>query len=68
VANAQLAVEEADPRVRLVVNMAGRLDRLAGRLAQPNRPLLAIPRKAAIARYADPLPALTEVIWPGVRL
>ena len=69
VANAQmLAGEQDDPRVAVVINQAGRLDRLANRVAQPERPLIAIRRRSAIARYADPLPALTAVIWPGVRL
>ena len=69
VANAQmLASEQEDPRVAVVINQAGRLDQLASRVAQGERPLLAIPRRTAIARYADPLPALTAAIWPGVRL
>jgi hypothetical protein len=68
VANAQmLAGEQDDPRVAVVINQAGRLDRLASRVAQPERPLIAIPRRPAIARYADPLPALTAAIWPGIR-
>ena len=69
VANAQmLASEQQDPRVAVVINQAGRLDQLASRVAQGERPLLAIPRRTAIARYADPLPVLTAAIWPGVRL
>lgn len=69
VANAQmLAGEQDDPRVAVVINQAGRLDRLASRVAQAERPLLAIPRRPAIARYADPLPDLTAAIWPGIRL
>ena len=69
VANAQLlAGEQDDPRMAVVINQAGRLDRLASRVAQPERPLIAIPRRPAIARYTDPLPALTAAIWPGVRL
>jgi hypothetical protein len=52
----------------VVINQAGRLDRLASLVAQPERPLIAIPRRPAIARYTDPLPALTAAIWPGVRL
>ena len=69
VANAQmLASEQDDPRVAVVINQAGRLDQLASRVAQGERPLLAIPRRTAIARYADPLPVLTAAIWPGVRL
>ena len=68
VANAQmLAGEQDDPRVAVVINQAGRLDRLASRVAQPERPLIAIPRRPAIARYADPLPALMAAIWPGIR-
>ena len=68
VANAQLlAGEQDDPRVAVVINQAGRLDRLASRVAQTERPLIAIPRRSAIARYADPLPALTAAIWPGVK-
>lgn len=68
VANAQmLAGEQDDPRVAVVINQAGRLDRLASRVAQPERPLIAIPRRPAIARYTDPLPALTAGIWPGIR-
>ncbi len=68
VANAQmLAGEQDDPRVAVVINQAGRLDRLASRVAQPERPLIAIPRRPAIARYADPLPVLTAAIWPGIR-
>jgi hypothetical protein len=68
VANAQmLAGEQDDPRVAVVINQAGRLDRLASRVAQPERPLIAIPRRPTIARYADPLPALTAAIWPGIR-
>jgi len=68
VANAQmLASEQDDPRVAVVINQAGRLDQLASRVAQGERPLLAIPRRTAIARYADPLPTLTTVIWPGVK-
>jgi len=69
VANAQmLAGEQDDPRVAVVINQAGRLDQLASRVAQGERPLLAIPRRTAIARYVDPLPALTAVIWPGIRI
>ena len=69
VANAQLlAGEQDDPRMAVVINQAGRLDRLASRVAQPERPLIAIPRRPAIARYADPLPALTAAIWPGIRI
>jgi hypothetical protein len=69
VANAQLlADEQDDPRMAVVINQAGRLDRLASLVAQPERPLIAIPRRPAIARYTDPLPALTAAIWPGVRL
>jgi len=69
VANAQvLAGEQADPRVAVVINQAGQLDQLANRLAQTARPLLVIPRRPAIARYADPLPLLTAAIWPGIRL
>jgi hypothetical protein len=69
VANAQLlAAEQDDPRMAVVINQAGRLDRLASLVAQPERPLIAIPRRPAIARYTDPLPALTAAIWPGVRL
>jgi len=69
VANAQLlADEQDDPRMAVVINQAGRLDRLASLVAQPERPLIAIPRRLAIARYTDPLPALTAAIWPGVRL
>jgi len=68
VANAQaLLAEAADPRRRLVLNLASNLDQLATRLARPDQPWLAIPRRAAIARYADPLPALTAAIWPGIR-
>jgi hypothetical protein len=69
VANAQvLAGEQADPRVAVVINQAGRLDRLASRVAQSAQPLLVIPRRPAIARYRDPLPLLTAAIWPGIRL
>ena len=69
VANAQmLASEQDDARVAVVINQAGRLDQLASRVAQGERPLLAIPRRPAIARYADPLPSLTAVIWPGIRI
>lgn len=68
VANAQAVLGEQDePRVRLVLNLASRLDRLASRLARLMRPAIAIPRRSAIARYADPLPMLTAAIWPGVR-
>jgi Flp pilus assembly CpaE family ATPase len=67
VANAQLlAGEPDDPHVTWVLNQAGRLDRLAGRLASGARPWLVLPRRPAIARYADPLPALTAAVWPGV--
>jgi len=69
VANAQmLASEQDDARVAVVINQAGRLDQLASRVAQGERPLIAIPRRTAIARYTDPLPALTAVIWPGIRI
>jgi hypothetical protein len=69
VVNAQmLASEQDDPRVTVVINQAGRLDQLASRVAQGERPLIAIPRRPAIARYADPLPSLTAVIWPGIRI
>jgi hypothetical protein len=68
VANAQAVLGEQDePRVRLVLNLASQLDRLASRLVQPTRPVIALPRRPAIARYADPLPMLTAAIWPGVR-
>jgi hypothetical protein len=68
VANAQAVLGEPDaPRIRLVLNLASQLDRLASRLAQPTRPVIALPRRPAIARYADPLPMLTAAIWPGVR-
>lgn len=69
VVNAQmLASEQDDPRVAVIINQAGRLDQLASRVGQGARPLLAIPRRTAIARYADPLPSLTAVIWPGIRI
>jgi len=69
VANAQAVLGEQDAsRFRLVLNLAGSLDRLASRLAQPARPVIAIPRRTAIARFTDPLPDLTAAIWPGVRL
>jgi len=69
VANAQAALAEAaDPRQRLALNLAGNLDRLATRLARPEQPWVAIPRRPAIARCADPLPMLTAAIWPGIRL
>jgi len=69
VVNAQmLASEQDDPRVAVIINQAGRLDQLASRVAQGEQPLLAIPRRTAIARYADPLPSLTAVIWPGIRI
>jgi len=68
VVNAQAVLGEQDePRVRLVLNLASQLDRLASRLVQPTRPVIALPRRPAIARYADPLPMLTAAIWPGVR-
>jgi hypothetical protein len=68
VANAQAVLDEQDePRVQLVLNLASQLDRLASRLVQPTRPVIALPRRPAIARYADPLPMLTAAIWPGVR-
>jgi hypothetical protein len=69
VANAQAALAEAnDLRQRLALNLVGNLDRLATRLARPAQPWVAIPRRPAIARYADPLPILTAAIWPGIRL
>ena len=69
VVNAQmLASEQDDPRVAVIINQAGRLDQLASRVAQGERPLLAISRRTAIARYVDPLPSLTAVIWPGIRI
>jgi hypothetical protein len=69
VANAQAALAEAsDPRQRLALNLADNLDQLATRLARPDQPWVAIPRRATIARYADPLPMLTAAIWPGIRL
>jgi hypothetical protein len=69
VANAQAVLGEQDAsRFRLVLNLASNLDRLASRLAQPTRPVIALPRRTAIARYADPLAMLTATIWPGVRL
>lgn len=69
VANAQAALAEAsDPRQRLALNLAGNLDQLATRLARPEQPWVAIPRRTAIARYTDPLPMLTAAIWPGIRL
>ena len=68
VANAQALLAEADdPRRQLVLNLASNLDQLATRLARPNQPWLAIPRRAVIARHADPLPMLTAAIWPGIR-
>jgi hypothetical protein len=68
VANAQAALAEADdPRQRLALNLAGNLDQVAARLARPEQPWVAIPRRTAIARCADPLPMLTAAIWPGIR-
>ena len=68
VVNAQAVLAEADdPRQRLVLNLAGHVDQLATRLARPEQPWVAIPRRPAIARYADPLPMLTTAIWPGVK-
>ena len=60
--------ERRDPRATLVVNLANRLDHLAGRLAHLEYPLLTVPRRSAIARYSDPLPMLTASIWPGIKL
>lgn len=65
VVNAQTALAEAnDPRQHLVLNLAGNLDRLASRLAADHTQTLVIPRRPAIARYADPLLSLTKIIWP----
>jgi len=68
VANAQALLGEQDARrVLLMLNLASRLDRLASRLAQSDRPVIALPRRPAIARFSDRLPALTAAIWPGIR-
>lgn len=69
VANAQvLAAETADAHSRVVINMAGAADRLAGRLSGSTVPVLTVPRKNEIARYTDRLPQITAEIWPGIRL
>jgi hypothetical protein len=69
VANAQvLAAETGSTNVRVLINMAGAADRLAGRLSGSQVPVLTVPRKSEIARYTDRLPQITAEIWPGIRL
>ncbi len=69
VANAQMLAAETDgARSRVLINMAGAADRLAGHFSGGPIPVITVPCKHDIARHADRLPQITAEIWPGIRL